>query len=232
MEIDTTKAAQPPQTETPQTRFIRGCFNNLVWFVPFVLIGWPVVRELPPTLVCYCVISIVGAGLVAGLADPISLRSRQGQDRATELVVGLSTLTALIWAAVDFGRLHLSDSVPPAARWLALAVLLAAYALRIWAVVANQFFAGLLVIQKDRGHHVVDTGPYALVRHPGNLSIVLIVLCGPLAVNSYLAFIPMGIAFLAMLKRTRLEDRFLHENLPGYGEYAERVRYRLIPGVW
>ncbi|UCG33011.1 MAG: isoprenylcysteine carboxylmethyltransferase family protein [Phycisphaerales bacterium] len=232
METDTTKAAPSTAAETPQARFIRGCLNNLVWFVPFVLIGWPVIRELPPTLVCYCAISIVGAGLVAGLADPVSLRNRQGQDRATELIVGLCTLIALIWAAVDFGRLHISNSVSPVVRWIALAVLLAAYALRIWAVVVNQFFAGLLVIQEDRGHQVVDTGPYALVRHPGNLSIVLIVLCGPLAVNSYLAFIPMGIAFLAMLKRTRLEDRFLHENLPGYGEYAGRVRYRLMPGLW
>ena len=217
--------------ETPAARFVRGCLQNVIWLVPLVLIGWPVAKELPAALVCYCVISVVGSGLVAGLADPVSLRLREGHDRATELIVGLCSLVALLWAAADFGHFHVSDKVPAAVSWIALGVLLLAYGLRVWSVVVNTFFAGLIVIQAERGHQVVDSGPYAVVRHPGNLSILLILLCGPLAVDSYLALIPMGVGVLAMLRRSHLEDRFLLANLPGYADYAGRVRCRLVPGV-
>jgi protein-S-isoprenylcysteine O-methyltransferase Ste14 len=227
-----TSAPQSTPLDLPQTRFIRGCLQNLIWLVPLIAITWPLVLHPPVTLVCYCVITIVGSGLVAGLSDPVSIRSREGTDRGPELAVGLGLLAGLIWTAFDLRWPGPSNTVPPLVQWAALVVLLAAYALRIWAVTTNQFFSSLLTIQEERGHAVIQTGPYGLVRHPGNLSIVLIVICAPLAVNCYYAYLPMAVSFVAILKRTSNEDRFLHEKLSGYSEYASRVRYRLLPGIY
>jgi len=87
-------------------------------------------------------------------------------------------------------------------------------------------------IQDDRGHYVVTTGPYALIRPPGYLSGMLWVASIPLILGSLYAFLPVALYVVLMGFRTYLEDRTLREELLGYAEYAERVRYRLIPGVW
>jgi protein-S-isoprenylcysteine O-methyltransferase Ste14 len=86
-------------------------------------------------------------------------------------------------------------------------------------------------VQTDRGHTVIDAGPYALVRHPGYAD-VLLRLGIPLALGSCWALIPAGISYLVLVVRTVLEDRTLRAELPGYQEYAQRVRYRLVRSVW
>ena len=87
-------------------------------------------------------------------------------------------------------------------------------------------------IQKERGQTVIDTGPYALVRHPMYLGALLLFAGIPLALGSFWALVPAAVAAVVVLIRTVMEDRTLHEELPGYREYANRVRRRLIPGVW
>ena len=101
-----------------------------------------------------------------------------------------------------------------------------------WAESVNKHFEPTVRIQTERGHTVVDTGPYTIVRHPGYLAASLLVLGMPLALGSFWALIPAVISYLLLVVRTALEDRTLQDELPGYREYAERVRYRLIPGVW
>ncbi|MCC7513034.1 MAG: isoprenylcysteine carboxylmethyltransferase family protein, partial [Anaerolineae bacterium] len=94
------------------------------------------------------------------------------------------------------------------------------------------FFSGVVRIQKERGHVVVDSGPYRLVRHPGYLGSVIGDLGIPLLLGSYWALIPALLTVGAVFVRAALEDKTLQDELPGYIEYARRTRYRLIPGVW
>ena len=99
-------------------------------------------------------------------------------------------------------------------------------------MVVNPFFEKTVRIQKERGHHVIDTGPYAVVRHPGYAGFVGWIISAPLLLASAWAFIPALLAVVGILVRTILEDRTLQAELPGYCEYAVRVRFRLVPGVW
>ena len=101
-----------------------------------------------------------------------------------------------------------------------------------WAESVNKFFEPTVRIQTDRGHKVIDTGPYALVRHPGYVAACLLFMGMPLALGSLWALIPAVLSCLLLVVRTILEDRTLREELSGYEEYTQRVRYRLIPGVW
>jgi protein-S-isoprenylcysteine O-methyltransferase Ste14 len=96
----------------------------------------------------------------------------------------------------------------------------------------NKFFEPFVRIQTDRGHRVIDTGPYALVRHPGYVFGYLSFLGIPLALGSLWALIPAILTGSLLVLRTIWEDQMLREELPGYKEYAQRVRYRLVPGIW
>jgi protein-S-isoprenylcysteine O-methyltransferase Ste14 len=124
-------------------------------------------------------------------------------------------------------------STPPA--WLNIAGLLLIVGGGVfsnWAMLTNAFFSTGVRIQKERGHHVVDGGPYQFVRHPAYLGWSLSGIGIPLLLGSYWALLPAVLSFLLAVLRTSLEDRFLTAELPGYSDYAARVRYRLLPGLW
>ena len=87
-------------------------------------------------------------------------------------------------------------------------------------------------LQTDRGQYVISEGPYRWVRHPGYAGGILAYLATPLLLNSFWVFIPIILTCGLYMLRTSLEDRFLQENLQGYAEYAERVKFRIIPGLW
>lgn len=129
---------------------------------------------------------------------------------------------------------RLGWSTPPSA-WvnrLGLALMVAGFALGAWAMAVNAFFSSYVRIQKDRGHRVVTTGPYAIVRHPGYFGAALAMIGIPLLLGSLWAFLPVLLILIAGVIRTELEDRTLIGELPGYEDYAAKVRYRLIRGVW
>jgi protein-S-isoprenylcysteine O-methyltransferase Ste14 len=96
----------------------------------------------------------------------------------------------------------------------------------------NRFFSAVVRIQTDRGHMVCDSGPYRIVRHPGYAGNFLALPGIVLALGSVWTIIPMIVALIITVIRTALEDKTLQEELPGYRDYARRVRYRLIPGVF
>jgi protein-S-isoprenylcysteine O-methyltransferase Ste14 len=106
------------------------------------------------------------------------------------------------------------------------------HALLVWSMVANAYFSLIVRIQADRSHQVVSSGPYRFVRHPGYLGSILFFLSTSLLLGSWWALIPGAAAALLIVIRTALEDRTLHAELPGYADYVERVRYRLLPGIW
>ena len=96
----------------------------------------------------------------------------------------------------------------------------------------NAFFSSHVRIQKEREHHVITTGPYAFVRHPAYITGAIAMVGIPLLLDSFLAFPPIALLCIGIVIRTALEDKTLLAELPGYKEYAEKVRFRLIPGVW
>ena len=106
------------------------------------------------------------------------------------------------------------------------------FGLAVWAMIVNRFFSAVIRLQADRGHHLITTGPYRFVRHPGYAGVLLGVLASPLALGSWLSGIPMLIVAALILRRRLMEDRFLHEQLKGYPAYAADVRYRVLPGVF
>jgi protein-S-isoprenylcysteine O-methyltransferase Ste14 len=101
-----------------------------------------------------------------------------------------------------------------------------------WAQAVNRFFEPGVRIQTERGHHVVDTSPYAIIRHPGYFAACLLFTGIALALGSWWALVSAGFAALLIMIRTEWEDRTLHAELAGYAAYAQRVPFRLIPGVW
>ena len=106
------------------------------------------------------------------------------------------------------------------------------YVFSMWALAENRFFSSVVRIQADRGHVVCDSGPYRFVRHPGYAGYILPLLGIVLALGSLWTLIPAAVALVIAVIRTALEDRTLQEELPGYQEYARRVRYRLFPGIY
>ncbi len=147
-------------------------------------------------------------------------------------VASVLFLTTVAFAAIDTGRLHCAYPFSKPAQIGAFVVLIAANVLQIWAMASNPFFSTALRLQTDRGHHLVSHGPYRFVRHPGYLAMLFMVPFTALALGSTLALIPASIYGAIILFRAAREDRFLIYNLAGYAHYAEKVRYRLIPGVW
>ncbi len=115
---------------------------------------------------------------------------------------------------------------------LGLILIAVGYAFAVWAMAENRFFSSVVRIQSDRGHVVCDSGPYRIVRHPGYAGNILPLPGIVLALSSVWTIIPAAAALVITVMRTVLEDRTLQEELPGYRQYAQRVRYRLIPGIY
>lgn len=104
--------------------------------------------------------------------------------------------------------------------------------LLLWAMIVNPYLEKTVRIQAERGHRVITAGPYALVRHPMYVGVILLMAGMPLMLGSWWTFVPVGAMALALVIRTAFEDRMLRRALPGYEEYATRTRYRLLPPVW
>jgi protein-S-isoprenylcysteine O-methyltransferase Ste14 len=115
---------------------------------------------------------------------------------------------------------------------VSLLIILAGFALSAYAFFVNRFFSGTVRIQTERGHKVVSEGPYGWVRHPGYTGSLATFLASPVFLDSWWAFVPAVASTAILAFRTALEDRTLQNELEGYPEYARRVRYRLLPGIW
>ncbi|MDN3643201.1 isoprenylcysteine carboxylmethyltransferase family protein [Lutimonas halocynthiae] len=115
---------------------------------------------------------------------------------------------------------------------LGFILIIPGFAFASWAIIENRFFSSVTRIQKERGHVVCDSGPYRIVRHPGYAGNIPPLAGVVLALGSVWTIIPAIIALIIAVIRTTLEDKTLQEELPGYRDYARRVRYRLIPGIF
>jgi protein-S-isoprenylcysteine O-methyltransferase Ste14 len=155
-----------------------------------------------------------------------------GADAVALRWIRVSAVAAFVTAPLDGGRLHWGPVVPEIIRSLGLGLSLVGFWLVVDAMKTNRFFSPVIRIQDERGHRVVDQGPYAVIRHPGYLGMMTFAPGAVLAFGSWWALIPAGLYWALILRRVVAEDRFLRANLDGYAQYAMRVRSRVIPGVW
>jgi protein-S-isoprenylcysteine O-methyltransferase Ste14 len=175
--------------------------------------------------------------LSLAILDPALLeeRMRPGGKRVPVALRVFTVILFVHWivAGLDCGRFHWSDTVPVWLQAVALAVTAAAYALVLWAMTVNRFFSSVARIQTDRGQHVITAGPYAFIRHPGYLAGFAIMLASGVALGSWLATLVLVVPCVPGLTvRAVTEDHMLQVELPGYRDYATRVRWRVLPGVW
>jgi protein-S-isoprenylcysteine O-methyltransferase Ste14 len=171
-------------------------------------------------------------GILAERAHSLDNKDAKEWDkRLVPFAAMLGPLSLLIVSGLD-ARFGWS---PVLAGWIplaALAVLTLALLLGNWAFIENKFFSGTVRIQTDRGHHVIDTGPYRYVRHPGYVSAIWMYLSIPTLFGSLWGLIPGLFTLALFVLRTALEDKTLQQELPGYKEFAQKTRYRLFPGIW
>lgn len=154
-----------------------------------------------------------------------------GADRLPLRAIRVIALTHVIIGALDAGRWHLAP-VPDLVRAIALPVMVVSALLVVQAMRANRFFSPVVRVQTERGHRVIDGGPYGSIRHPGYLGMIVSVMCSGLVLGSWLGFALAALYAALILRRVFFEDAFLKANLAGYPDYARRVPYRLIPGGW
>jgi protein-S-isoprenylcysteine O-methyltransferase Ste14 len=161
-------------------------------------------------------------------------RSHEGTKRWDKILLGFffpAVYAIVPVAALDDGRFQWLP-VPWWVCGVGYALFLAGMGVVTWAEAVNKFFEVTVRIQTDRGQKVIDSGPYALVRHPGYVAGVLFCVGTALCLGSLWALVPAGVASALLILRTRWEDQTLQAELAGYKEYTQRVRSKLIPGVW
>ncbi len=223
----------------PLSRSIRSLaifmvFLGVALFLPAGDLRWGRGRLFFIAFVVWTIISVFWLRRVN--PDIFTARSRVQEgtkrwDRVVMIPLLLSLFGALLVSALDGGRFHWTN-LPPA--WIVFghALLLCGYAISAWAYAVNKFAEPGVRIQKERGQTVIDTGPYAFMRHPVYLGGILVAAGMPLALGSVWGLVPAACATLTLAVRVVLEERTLRAELPGYAEYSRRVRYRLIPGIW
>jgi protein-S-isoprenylcysteine O-methyltransferase Ste14 len=186
------------------------------------------------------ILSFIVSRLILNRVHPDLIRERarfmEAQDtKPWDKILAPMLAFGSILVAVTAGLDHLygwSSAFPAWVNVTALTVIVLGYAFSSWALIVNRFFSGTVRIQTERGHHVVTDGPYRIVRHPGYAGGMLGFVLIPLLLDSLWSFIPVALLTAILIVRTALEDKTLQEELPGYRGFAQRTRYRLIPGVW
>ena len=169
--------------------------------------------------------------LIAERARFMQAKDTKPWDKVLAPLLGLGSILILVVAGLDqtYGW---SSAFSTGVNIIALFGIVIGYGFSSWALIENRFFSGTVRIQTERGHHVISTGPYRIMRHPGYAGGLFGYLFIPLLLDSLWAFIPAVLLVIVMVTRTALEDKTLQAELPGYSEFAQKTKYRLIPGIW
>ncbi|MHC4740080.1 MAG: methyltransferase family protein [Planctomycetota bacterium] len=178
------------------------------------------------------VMAVVNPELVNHRGDWKKKKDTKWWDKILVPLFGIVAFyVVMVVAGLDVGRYQWSNlsvgfSIAGAVAFVAGTILM------YWAMLVNTHFEATVRIQKDRNHKVITAGPYKIVRHPGYVGAILWVASAPLIIGSAYGMIPAITAVLILIIRTFLEDKTLRSELNGYSEYAQKVRYRLLPGLW
>ena len=234
----TSTSDKPPQGINRRSLVLRLiCLPVFIVLFMFLPAGtWAWTKGWLFVLVVLGVISAVFIVLHRVNPEVIVARSRfhEGTKRWDKILLCLyfpAMSFVVLVAALDDSRFHWFP-VPWWVCGIGYALLFAGIGVVTWAEGVNKFFEVTVRIQTDRGQSVIDTGPYAIARHPGYVGGILHAIGMALSLGSLWALIPASFASMVLIVRTRWEDQTLQEELNGYKEYAMRVRYKLIPGVW
>lgn len=169
--------------------------------------------------------------LLVERARSMSLQDARPWDRKLAPLVALGGALLPLAAGLEA---RFSDRAPFSlpVKVVALLAILSGYLLASYALYENRYFSGVVRIQRERGHQVVSSGPYRWIRHPGYAGGILTYLATPFFLDSRWALLPALVLTILLCVRTRLEDRTLQDELTGYRDYAHKVRFRLLPGIW
>jgi protein-S-isoprenylcysteine O-methyltransferase Ste14 len=182
----------------------------------------------------------LGVGLYLLRHDPALLRERMtlpahgNQSRRDKLLL---VAVGLLWCLWLFGMgrdalHHRFAAMPFAVQALGALLFMGGFGMAAWTFAANSFASPAVRMQPERGHRVIDTGPYAFVRHPMYAGALLLFLGMPLLLGSPIGLLGLPIGAVVLVLRTRWEEQALGAGLPGYAAYAVRVRHRFVPGLW
>ena len=171
-------------------------------------------------------------GLMAERQNIESIQNAKAWDKVLAPLMAVSIGYPLVIVAGLDHRYGWSPEFPLWLIVLGFILISLGYAFAAWALAENRFFSSVVRIQTGRGHVVCDTGPYRIVRHPGYAGNIPPLVGIVLALGSVWTLIPAAVALIIAVIRTALEDQTLQEELPGYRDYARRVHYRLIPGIY
>lgn len=169
--------------------------------------------------------------IIAERAKFMDHKDTASWDRSLSQLVGLGGGLVPLVAGLDalFGW---SPGFSMPVKMIALFLLLASYAFSSYTLIENRYFSGVVRLQPERDHHVISSGPYGLIRHPGYAAAFVFYPATCFLLDSAWAFLPSIFLLVFLIIRTKKEDQFLQQELSGYADYAKRVRYRLFPGIW
>lgn len=172
----------------------------------------------------------IDPALLAERLRPVLQKGQPAADKAFMTIFVVAMLAWLIAMGID--RRFQSSDMPLALQGLGYLLFLASTLFTMWVFRANSFAAPVVKLQAERAQRVISTGPYAYIRHPMYSGMVLFFAGVPLLLGSWwgLVMVPVFVVLFAI--RIGIEERTLREGLPGYADYAARVRYRLVPGIW
>ena len=171
-------------------------------------------------------------GLTSERQNIENIQNAKAWDKVLAPLMAVSIGFPMVIVAGLDHRYHWSSEFPLWLIVIGFILISLGYAFAAWALAENRFFSSVVRIQTERGHVVCDSGPYRFVRHPGYAGNILALFGIVLALSSVWTLIPAAVASIISVIRTVLEDQTLQEELPGYRDYARRVRYRLIPGIY
>jgi len=212
--------------------------STIVWFAVFFAAAGRLDWTRAWICLAFYSLNLVINGIVIAWKNPtlFSTRGKQHKDTKTfdrvfaALYAALLLVTPLV-AGLDAVRYGWS-SLPFATLYAGVALHVLGMIPVAWAMAVNPYLETSVRIQSERGHRAVTTGPYRFIRHPMYVGVILQLAGMPLALGSLWAYVPTGMLVLLLIWRTGMEDRTLRNELAGYLEYAQRTRYRLLPGVW
>jgi protein-S-isoprenylcysteine O-methyltransferase Ste14 len=152
-------------------------------------------------------------------------------DKILTSIIGFPTILMYVFSGLDY-RFNWTGDILIIMNIAGLVLIFFGSMLFTWSMVSNRFFSTLVRLQIDRQHTVATGGPYKYVRHPGYLGYMTFTLATPIALGAFWGLIFSGIICILLIIRTALEDTTLKKELPGYADYTENVKYKLIPFLW
>jgi len=206
-------------------------FMVALFFVPAGTFNWPEAWLYIAMLTAYfaCLVFYLKKHCPELLEKRTKMVGEKSWDNAAVGLAGVFIFASLIVSALEYGQLR-GSAVPLEVRALGFVFIALSCIGLFFVMKENAYLMRIVKIQK--GQKVVSTGPYQIVRHPMYAIVMVMFSFTPLALGSLYGVLPALISDLFVIMRTYKEDRMLHGELPGYKEYAEKTRYRLVPGIW